>query len=177
MATSLIWGMAEATVLFILPDVYLGFIGLFNWRRGLLATVYAGVGAVIGGTVMYLLAGRDGSAMARLLTSVPLISPEMLDSVAQQVRASGLSAVFWGPSLGIPYKIYAVEAGRQHLPYLPFVVISLAARMPRFVLVAALGAATGEGLRPLVVAHTKLIVGAYVLAWLVVYVLYALSVT
>jgi membrane protein YqaA with SNARE-associated domain len=51
-----IWGLAEATLFFIVPDVYLGFVALFDWRRALRALAAPIAGAVLGGALMYALA-------------------------------------------------------------------------------------------------------------------------
>ena len=42
-----VWGFAEATAFFIVPDVYLGFVALFNWRRGLSAMAATLIGAML----------------------------------------------------------------------------------------------------------------------------------
>ena len=38
----------------------------------------------------------------------------MVETVAQQMEAGGLGAMIGGPFGFIPYKVYAVQAGRQH---------------------------------------------------------------
>ncbi|HLL50335.1 MAG TPA: hypothetical protein VK356_06675 [Thermomicrobiales bacterium] len=39
-ATALGWGFAEATVFFVVPDVWIGLLTLFSWRAGLRAVVF-----------------------------------------------------------------------------------------------------------------------------------------
>ncbi len=47
--TSLIWGFAEATFFFIVPDVLLTLIALKNWRLATRACLWSLGGALIGG--------------------------------------------------------------------------------------------------------------------------------
>ena len=46
MLIAFVWGMAEATFFFVVPDVYLGFIALLHPRRALMATMMAVGGAI-----------------------------------------------------------------------------------------------------------------------------------
>lgn len=171
-----LWGLAEGTLFFIIPDVYLGLVALFHWRKAFLAAVAAVAGALIGGAIMYALALNNGAPMTQLLLLVPLISPEMVRTVAAQMQARGLRAMVSGPLQGIPYKIYAVQAGRHHLPFLPFLLMTIAARLERFLPVALAAAAWGAAFKRFVQRHAALVVGAYALMWLAVYVLYYLRV-
>ena len=173
---ALLWGLAEGTLFFIVPDVYLGLVALLHWRKGLLATLAAVAGAMIGGAIMYALAVNNGTAMTQLLVLVPLISPEMVRTAAAQMQVGGLGAMLRGPLHGIPYKIYAVQAGRQHLPFLPLLLMTIPARLERFLPVALANAALGTAFKKFIQRHTALVVGAYALMWVGVYVLYYLRV-
>ena len=52
---SVLWGLAEATVFFLVPDILLTALGCRALASALKATVAALAGALIGGTAMYLL--------------------------------------------------------------------------------------------------------------------------
>ena len=169
-----LWGLAEATIFFIVPDLYLGFVTLFHWRRGLLATFVAVVGAMVGGTVMYALAATNGAAINELLVQIPLISPELVRSVAEQMEGSGLLAMVSGPLKTIPYKIYAAQAGQQHLPFIPFLLFTFLARLERLLPIALASAVCGTVFKRFIQHHTALVIGAYGLFWVGVYVLYYL---
>lgn len=169
-----LWGLAEATLFFIVPDVYLGFVALLHWRKGLLAILAAVAGAMIGGAIMYTLAAANGVAINQLLVRIPLISPEMVHTVAEQMRGSGLVAMVSGPLQTIPYKIYAAQAGQQHLPLIPFLLVTIPARLERFLPVALGSAALGTAFKRFVQRHTPLVIAAYGLMWVAVYVLYYL---
>ena len=164
-----IWGFAEATVFFIVPDVYMGFVALFNWRRGLSSAIAALVGAMLGGSVMYILAMNNPSGINSFLAHIPLIDMELVNDVANQTQASGLAAVLTGPVRGTPYKIYAAQAGEQALPFLSFVLMTIPARLERFIpLVLVLGG-IGKWFESFCRRYTKLVMSGYILMWLLIY--------
>lgn len=158
---ALVWGFAEATAFFIVPDVYLGFVALFNWRRGLLATLTALLGAMIGGSVMYALAMNNPTGLEVFLARVPMINAALVNEVAQAVHRDGLAAMILGPFQGTPYKIYAVEAGAQSLPFLDFLLVTIPARLERFVLVVLVLGGAGKRFAAFIEKHTVLVVGGY----------------
>jgi len=167
-----LWGLAEGTVFFVVPDVYLGFAALFCWGKALRATIAAVAGALIGGAVLYALAANNGTAMTQLLVRIPLIRPEMVRTVTENMQRDGLGAMVSGPFQGIPYKIYAVQAGQQRLPLVPFLLVTILARLERLLPVTVIGAVSGVALRVFIQRRTALAVGAYALMWVGVYGLY-----
>jgi membrane protein YqaA with SNARE-associated domain len=130
-----LWGFAEATFFFIVPDVFLSVLGLRNLRRATVACLYALGGALVGGTVMYAWGLRDVNAVLAILDAIPAISPEMLSRVRRSLDHQGIMAVLIGPFLGTPYKIYAVQAAAAGIGLLPFLLISIPARLGRFLAV------------------------------------------
>jgi membrane protein DedA with SNARE-associated domain len=169
-----LWGVAEAMLFFIVPDVYLGVVALINWRRGLLATAAAVAGAILGGAIMYALAAAHGTAIDQLLDRVPLISPQIVNSVSEQMQSTGLRAMVGGPQRGIPYKIYAAQAGQQHLPFMLFLLVTIPARLARILPFALPCAAFGVLFKSLVQRRTRLVLFAYALFWVGIYVSYYL---
>ncbi len=87
---------------------------------------------------MYAWGAIDLHTAAATLDYVPAISREMCDIVAGQIRTQGGAALFAGPLTGTPYKIYAVQAGGAQLGLLPFLLISVPARLLRFALITGL---------------------------------------
>jgi membrane protein YqaA with SNARE-associated domain len=164
-----LWGLAEATVFFIVPDVYLGFVALCNWRRGLWVMLAAFLGAMLGGAAMYLLATNNPSGVDRFLTHIPMIDAPLVAEVAEQTRTQGLMAVLFGPLRGTPYKIYAAQAGAQSLPLLSFLLMTIPARLQRFIPVVLSLGAVGTWLRAFCEKHTKLVLAAYILLWGIIY--------
>src|SRR5690554_874396 len=74
-----LWGFAEATLFFIVPDVFLTFLGIRRLSWAVRASFGALIGALIGGTLMCLLAPGQTSVMRSLLEAVPGIAPVLID--------------------------------------------------------------------------------------------------
>jgi membrane protein YqaA with SNARE-associated domain len=129
-----IWGFAEATLFFVIPDVGLSIIALGGREAGLIATGYAVLGALLGGMLMYFFGRADLDRVVAILHRIPLITPEEIENVQANLERSGIGAMFLGPFVGIPYKIYATFAHR--IGTLPiFLLVSIPARGIRFVIV------------------------------------------
>jgi membrane protein YqaA with SNARE-associated domain len=168
------WGIAEATIFFIVPDVYLGLVALLYWRRGVLSAFAAVLGAIIGGSLIYWLAYNNPSGMRELLDSIPLISAEMIDNVGSQIDQEGIAAIFKAPLSGIPYKIYAYQAGVQGLNLISFLGITVPARLERLLPVTLFAGWIGFRFKPFIKKHTGSVLIGYVLFWLAVYTFYAI---
>lgn len=171
------WGLAEATVFFVVPDVYLGLAALVNWRRGLLVTCAALLGAMLGGVLMYTLAALAPQQVTAVLQSIPLISPKMIEHVAAMLSADGLSAFVKGPFSGIPYKLFAAESGAQNIPLLPMLWVTIFARLERFLPATLAAGLIGTRFKGVIRKHTPLVMGAYMLFWAAVYVAYVILVS
>ena len=135
---ALVWGFAEATLFFIVPDVLITWAALRNGRRAWHACLWALAGALIGGSAMWLWGRHDSATALRALDAIPAISPDMCARVEQEIRQDGAVALLRGPIGGVPYKIYAVNAGAGGVPLWSFLAISIPARLARFVVIAAL---------------------------------------
>lgn len=132
------WGFAEACIFFIVPDVLLSWIALSDLRRALVACLFALAGALLGGVLVWFWGGGHPEPFRSLFAALPGIDASLLAAVQAQVQQEGLSAVLLGPLRGTPYKLYALEAAVQHYPLLPFLLISIPARLVRFLLVTLL---------------------------------------
>jgi membrane protein YqaA with SNARE-associated domain len=172
LGVAFLWGLAEATFFFIVPDVYLGLVALLHWRRGLWATAAAVAGALAGGALMFSLAAANPGALEQFLLRIPGISAPMVQAVAEQIGASGLWALVSGPLGGVPYKIYAVQAGTQHLSLPLFLLVTIPARLERLLPVSLAAGLAGVWLRPRIERQPVWAVGLYALLWVVIYVLY-----
>lgn len=130
------WGVAEATVFFVVPDFWTSYLALRRPRRGLATTAAATAGALLGGAVVHRWAtGVPAQRSARWAARIPAISPSMVAKVDRQMQQRGLSALMIGPFTGTPYKLYARSAGVQGHSLGAFLAWSVPARMTRFVLV------------------------------------------
>ncbi|TVQ39229.1 MAG: hypothetical protein EA370_04895, partial [Wenzhouxiangella sp.] len=134
--TALIWGLAEATLFFIVPDVILSAVALRDRALALRLCLWALAGALVGGAVMYFWGSHSGEQVRDVLVRIPAIGETMLATVADSLEASGVLATFLGPLTGTPYKIYAALAPEADIALATFLAISIPARLIRFVLVA-----------------------------------------
>lgn len=161
------WGFAEASVFFIVPDVLLSWYAIQNWRKALRACIYALAGAMLGGALVWWWGYHDGESARDFLARIPAIDAALIGDVRAQLQNSGLAALFAGPLKGIPYKIYAVEAAELGFGLVLFLLVSIPARLMRFLAVAALFAGVSHllqlklSLRAVRVAHVSVWVTFY----------------
>src|SRR5712691_8242629 len=102
LAASAVWGHAEATRFFIVPDVLVGWVALHGMGHGLRSAFAGAAGAVVGGVAVH----RDAPGQHARLTEIPGISEAMLDDAAERFARDGWAAVMRAPLDGIPYKVY-----------------------------------------------------------------------
>jgi membrane protein YqaA with SNARE-associated domain len=135
-AVSAGWGFAEATFFFIVPDVLLTWFALSCTRKASWACLWTVIGALLGGTLMYSWAAHNATSAEDFLVRIPAINAEMVEKVGDQVEQGGTKSLFLGPFSGRPYKIYAVAAGDQDQGWISFLLISIPARLIRFLLLS-----------------------------------------
>ena len=130
------WGFAEATLFFVVPDVAISFLAL-RWRKiALVACLWAFVGALAGGAVMYSWGRRAPATAEAVLEKVPGVNRAMVLRVRGELEETGAAAVALGPLRTTPYKIYAVEAGSLGTSPLAVLAASVPSRLVRFLLTA-----------------------------------------
>ena len=162
-AAAALWGFAEGTLFFIVPDVLLSAIAIRSLRNAVLAAVLATLGAMAGGTVMYFW-GSDALGIVR---SLPDVRPEMPARVRQQLEEYGAPATVLGPLRTTPYKLYAVQAPASNVSYGSFMLITPVARFPRFLLVSLGVALAARYLKPRL--GTRGAYGLWLASWVAIY--------
>ncbi len=168
---ALIWGFAEGSLFFIVPDVLLCLTALFSLWRALTQTLMTVVGSLLAGCLLFAWASHDAPAAQRTVQAVPFVTPAMADQVVRDLDQHGARALLLGPFSGIPYKVYAVNApGRVALP--SFLVVTVPARLERLVGGVLLFAAIGWGLRRRGIVVERWGVALHAGYWSVVYLLY-----
>jgi membrane protein YqaA with SNARE-associated domain len=136
------WGLAEALFFFVVADVPITLItARSGFRTGLMLSLWATAGALLGGIIVYLWANADAVAVERMLDWVPAVSLGHIAAAQQDVAEDWIAATLIGGFSGDPYKLYAAAAGEQGLSLLPFLAVSFAARLARFLASAALAQA------------------------------------
>lgn len=128
-----LWGLAEATLFFIVPDVWLTAAAISQPRRALIACLFATAGALVGGAIMYTWGATSPVAAISIVERVPAIDASMVAAVDDAVGEHGAAALFSGVINGRPYKLFAVIAGAQHTGPAAFLLVSVPARLLRFV--------------------------------------------
>ncbi len=134
------WGFAEATFFFIVPDVLTSRLVIHQPKHGFLACLWALGGALLGGTLLFIVA-RIPSAVPAILNAfdyLPGIGPRLVEAAGEDLQTLGAAALFRGALAGIPYKLYVVQAVDQGMSLGVFLLASAAARLMRFGLVTAL---------------------------------------
>jgi membrane protein YqaA with SNARE-associated domain len=171
MALALLWGFAEATLFFIVPDVLLSAIAVWRGRRAALhATAWTIAGAILGGLLMYGWSVRDFLGVVAMLDRLPAISLAMIIGVRDALGRSGAGGMVVGALTGVPYKIYAVMAPQAGVALATFLAVSVPARALRFVLVVALSDAISRRLAGRLTLRQR--VGLLASIWLLFYAVY-----
>lgn len=169
---ALAWGFAEATLFFIVPDIWIGLLALCDWRAGLRAAAWAVAGAVLGGAVMYGVGARTApERSAALLEAVPAVSPAMVARVEDEMRDGGPASMLLGPLRGTPYKLYVRAAGVADESLLATLLWTVPARAGRFLLVALVTALCGMAVRRFS-DDWRWLVWPYLVAWAIFYAVY-----
>lgn len=123
MALALLWGFAEATLFFIVPEVLISIVAVRSgFRAAVKLALAAGVGARLGGAIMFLWSQSDPQAVRAVLALIPAISDPMVAETGQDFGAQGVSLT-------------------------SFLALTLPARLPRFLLTAAIAAFAGGWLK------------------------------
>ena len=82
----------------------------------------------------------DVESARTALDALPGIRPDMIVDVRSDLEELGPLALFTGPPRGVPYKIYAMEWGALGGGLAGFMLLTIPARVVRFLLIAAVAA-------------------------------------
>lgn len=94
-----------------------------------------------------------------------LVRPRMVSAVRAWLRAEGPSALWRQPASGVPFKVFAREAGALRVPLGPFLVWAVGARSLRFALAACVAALVGSHAPVCVRSHPCLLLAGWSLAF------------
>jgi membrane protein YqaA with SNARE-associated domain len=134
-----VWGFAEATFLFIVPDVL---ISIIAQRHGLRPALYtaglAAIGAALGGVLMHWLGGACPERVFAMLDALPAISPDMIERARSALAEQPFRALLAGAFSGVPYKLFAAAAADAGISLTGFALLTLPARAARFVVAAVI---------------------------------------
>jgi membrane protein YqaA with SNARE-associated domain len=162
------WAVAEATFFFIVPDVLITVAVLrFGPRAGVRLAIVAAIFAALGGLGMWFWGYGDAEAARSAVLHVPAVGPDLLARAHREITQNWFVHLVLGAVTGVPYKLYAVEAGAHGLTPFLFVPASIAARLTRFLVAVGLTTLMSEALTRLNKPEWRYRVLA--LAWCLVY--------
>ncbi len=166
-----LWGFAEGTLFFIIPDVLLSWASLTGVRCGFKTLGAILAGSIVAGLCMYSWSESQPAFSRTVVASVPFVRARMFDKVQEDYRAHGVAGMLDGPGSGIPYKVYAVLAPSVCNP-ISFALVSIPARLERLALswlvFTALGWLGGRWIRN----HPRLATLLFGSVWTLIYAFY-----
>jgi len=171
LVAAFLWGLAEATFFFIIPDVFLSFVAMLDWPSTWKHIVAALAGALLGGALLFHWAQADPEAAHAAIARVPFITPGMFAKVNSGLDTMGLLAVLTGSVSGVPYKLYAVEAPRVATQF-AFLLATPPTRAVRFTLVWMIFGAAAGWLRKKYTLSTRKLAYIHGVVWIVSYAFY-----
>ncbi|MGW1975282.1 lysophospholipid acyltransferase family protein [Streptomyces sp. NPDC001889] len=139
--TAFVWAFAEALSWPLMPELLLGAACVAAPGAALRLSVTALAGSLAGSLLALQLAG------AGLAPPAPLTTDRMRSEVRRHMSSESADAVRRQPWNGIPFKVYAAEAGRADIPAGEWLASSAAARGSRTLTVGLGFAALGLLLR------------------------------
>ncbi len=151
------WAVAEAIVWPLVPELVLFALVVAAPWAGIRLVPVAVLASMAGGLCTLAL-GAAGAAPA-----APLVTDRMRVAVAQQTAAEGPYAVRHQPLSGIPFKVYAAEAGRAGAEPLPFLAAAISHRGVRIASVGAACALLGMALSRWPHRYPVVLLGGYLL--------------
>ena len=170
-AGAILWGLAEATFFFVVPDLLLtGAVICLGLKAAFRLSAAAAGAAVLGGLIMWFWGSHGLNAAREFLLSVPLIGPDLTTRVAEEMTGLWPLNLTLGAITGAPFKIYAVEAGAYGVNPVLFAVVGFCARLARFSLaigLTALGVALANRL-----GLSRLVLYGLAACWIMIYAYY-----
>jgi membrane protein YqaA with SNARE-associated domain len=130
---SALWGFAEATFFFVVPDVLFTRTTLLSVKRGWLQLAAAVIGATIAGALMYVWASGSPAQARSAVAAVPFLGEKIVAPAEQRWNDRGTPSLFSNPLSGVPYKVHAVLAP-SHVSLPTFLLLSLPLRAERMLL-------------------------------------------
>ena len=164
------WGAAEATLFFFVPDVLLSRVALTRRRVAMLACAWATAGAVAGGMLIWFCGLSNPEPGREFFEFIPGISRGMILDVQRQLGELGVAAIFVGPAIGTPYKVYALEAAGRDVGLLVFALVSIPARIMRFIAVAYLASLASNQLQK--ICSLRVVYALHIVLWILFYTWY-----
>jgi membrane protein YqaA with SNARE-associated domain len=166
-----LWGLAEATVFFLVPDILITTSALFSPKRSFAQMIAVLIGALLGGALLYTAADTYPAEAKNVVLNVPFVKMHTLEQAERELQDRGLWALCLGAFSGVPYKTYAVSAPR-FAPFEMFMAMSLPARLSRFLVSWGSGSLLGIFFRRQIEASPSAALGLLAICWIGFYTYY-----
>ncbi len=129
------WGFNEGLWFFIIPDIILSIAALKGWKPALYTTIATIIGSMLAAATIYLiLAHYPIETFTAIWSSLPGYYPKMLDTASLHLSTDGANGLLNGPTSGIPYRFYVLEAYQQNIALTDLLVWTPIARLQRIIL-------------------------------------------
>ena len=130
------WGFAEATLFFIVADVFLSLLVVWRgFRVAFLAALAAALGAVPGGVLILFWSANDPAGLLGVLERLPTIDAAMIANAGQKLAGDWFSAILTGAFSGVPYKVFAAQVWPAGISTLAFLLATVPLRLARYLAV------------------------------------------
>lgn len=166
-----LWGFAEGTLFFIVPDLILSWASLAGVKHGVKIFGAILAGAVIAGLCLYTWAVWRPDSAHSAVASVPFVRAKMFDKVEADYRMHGVTGIFYTLGTGIPYKVYAVLAPPITNPA-TWALVTVLARLERMALSWLIPTFLGWFLRRWIRNHQRLTAALWLGFWTITYAIY-----
>jgi membrane protein YqaA with SNARE-associated domain len=171
------WGLAEATLFFIVPDVWIGWVALVARRAAWAVVACTLAGALVGGVLTYTVAAAAPATSASILDGVPTVDRDAIQRVSSETEEHGPRSVVYGPlRMGTPYKLYARAAGVQEEPLASFLFWSIPGRLERFLPLMGIAILAGLAMRRWIGARPRTALSLYAAIWTAFYAVYVVRI-
>ena len=166
------WGFAEASLLFVVPDAWLGLVALFAPRRMLLTLAAIVAGAVAGAACLYLATLVFGDAVTDLILALPATSEADFEQARVRLAEDGATAILAAVVEAQAVKLSVHAAALDGVGIVDVVAFTALNRLARMLLFGAVLAAIGWAGRPIVARWPRTVATLYALAWVAFYTVY-----
>jgi hypothetical protein len=166
-----IWGLAEGSFFFIVPDLIIALAALYSPQKALRHLLAVVAGSLVAGAGLFLWSSAAHQSALAAVGSVPFIPAGMFQSVSSDITSLGVWALCKGPLSGIPYKVYAVLSP-GFIPLLPFLLVSIPARLERLLVSWIIFSLAGMVLKRFLVRYPALGPALHGIYWIIIYALY-----
>ena len=169
---ALLWGFAEGTLFFIVPDVLLTLTALFSLKKALQQAAFTVVGACLAGLILFSWSVLDRERARNTVMSVPYVNEEIHAIVQQHFNTYSITgSLLRGSFSGVPYKLYAIEAP-THTTRMSFTLATVPARAARFLCGIAFFALIGYWQRKRIRKNPFPALTGHGICWIIFYAIY-----